>query len=363
MRGWRWIAAASLAAVLVTGCGAESASETTAGRSDDAPRKERETSRDKAREEERACFDGQRKVRQAVLTLSGWEGPETAGIFMAEKRDYFADAGLTVTILSPELPTRPVRYVVEGMDDIGVVQQPQVALATEKGKPIVAVGSLVPRPTDTMIWLRSSKIDGVADLRGKTIAIPGVPFQKGILQSVLARAGLTLEDVTVRGVGYNLAPELASGRVDAIFGGSENVEGLALESQGLDPVITPVSALGIPPYEELVFIARADCVDKHPQAIRRFLAAVRRGTAAAAEDPVETARGLAASFEANPELSRGDMEVAVKATLPLLSRTGRMSLPQANRLVGWMGGQELLGQGFLDRKVPASEWLTNEYVR
>jgi len=358
MRGWRWIAAAGLAAILLSGCGGESRLE-TAEKQPDAP-DERKAARKKKRE---PCFEGQRKVRLVVLTLAGWEGPESAGIFMAEKRGYFADAGLKVATLSPETPNRPVKYVVEGTDDLGVAQQPQVALARENGKPIVAVGSLIPRPTATMIWLKRSKIGGIADLKGKTVAIPGLPYQKGFLQSILARAGLTLEDVTVRGVGYNLVPELVSGRVDAIFGGSGNVEGIALESQGLDPVITQVGTLGIPPYEELVFIARPDCVAKHPQVIRDFLAAVRRGTAAAAEDPVGAARGLAASFEGNPELSPREMEAGVKATLPLLSRTGHMNLRQANRLVDWMHGQGLHGQGFTERRLPASAWLTNEYVR
>ena len=46
------------------------------------------------------------------------------------------------------------------VDDFGVTQQPQVALARKTGHPIVAVGSLISQPTAAMIWLKGSKIRG-----------------------------------------------------------------------------------------------------------------------------------------------------------------------------------------------------------
>ena len=35
-----------------------------------------------------------------------------------------------------------------------------------------------------MIWLRGSGIESVADLKGKTIAYPGIPFQKDFLAAI-----------------------------------------------------------------------------------------------------------------------------------------------------------------------------------
>jgi putative hydroxymethylpyrimidine transport system substrate-binding protein len=345
-----------LAAVLLVGCGSEQASETVRQQSKPAGVAQ-------AREDERACFDGQRRVRSMLLSLAGRRGPESVGILMAEKQGYFTDAGLTVSILSPETPNRPVKYLLEGMDDMGVVPQPQVALAIENGKPIVAVGSVVPDPTETMIWLKGSGIDRLSDLKGKTIAIPGLPFQRAFLESVLARAGLTPDDIKVRGVRYDLVEELARGRVDAIFGGSRQVEGRALKLHGLDPDVVPARALGLPPYEEMTFIVRTDCAAAHPQVIRHFLGAVRRGVAAASAEPERAARIISGSFEGNPELSPAGMEAAVRATLPDLSRNGRMSLARAQRLAGWMHKEGLLANGSAPGQPPAADWVTNEYVR
>jgi putative hydroxymethylpyrimidine transport system substrate-binding protein len=297
------------------------------------------------------------KVQTVSLSLSGWRGPETAGLLMAEKRGYFADEGLKIGILSPQTPARPIKYVVEGVDDLAVSHLPQVVLAKEKGSPIIAVGSLIPDPTAALIWLGRSNIHGIADLKGKTIGIPGLAFQEGLLESILARGGLTLDDVTVRHRGYRLVPELMDGYLDAIFGGTWNVEGIELEERGLNPVIKRVENLGIPPYEELVFISRIGYAAKDPATVHGFMSALRRGTAAAMEDPAEAAKLIAHSFENNPDASLKEMEVEVRATLPLLSRTGHMSRPRANGIVDWMQGE-----GLIQGKPPALELLTNRYL-
>jgi putative hydroxymethylpyrimidine transport system substrate-binding protein len=299
-----------------------------------------------------------KKDQEIVVGLNGWEGPETAGIVMAEKRGYLADAGFgEVLTLVPVNPVVSVKDIVDGADDIAVSYTPQVVLAEEKGAPIVIVGSLVSQPTAAMIWLKGAHIGGIADLRGKTIAIPDLPFQKEFLRSVLARGGLTLGDVKVKSVGYKSVSALASGRADAIFGASWNLEGAELESRGLKPVITRVQNLGVPGYDELVLIARADRVSEDPQMIRAFVAAVNRGTAAAVKDPKGTVNAIESAVESNPEADRQATEAGVKATLPLLSESGYTSPAQVGHLVDWMHEQ-----GMIKRTLPVSTLLTNEFA-
>jgi len=296
-------------------------------------------------------------LKKVRVTLDGQEGAETAGIVMAGKLGYFTDLGLSVSILSPALPARPIPYVATREDDLGVAQEPQLVLSKEKGTPVVAVGSLIGRPTAAMIWLKKSHIASIADLKGKTVAIPGVPFQEAFLKSCLARYGLTLDDVKIKTVGYNLVAALAKGRADAIFGGSPNVEGVALESQGLPTVITRLKALGVPSYEELVVVARTDRVAKEPNLIRDFMSAVARGTAAAIEDPTGAVEAIEEVNAGTANLDREVLEAQLAATLPLLSRDGYMDLEKARRLAGWMHEE-----GMVKKPPPPSALLTNKYV-
>lgn len=276
---------------------------------------------------------------------------------MAYQHGYFNKPGLEVGVASPLTLMRPIRYVVGGTDNIGVSHLPQVVLAVEKGAPIVALGSLIPRPTATMVWLKKSEIHGVSDLKGKTIAIPGLSFQRALLKAILVRAGVPPDDVKIIRVGYGLASSLVSGRADATFGGNRYAEGVELESRGVDPVITPVTDLGVPPYEEMVWIARSDFAAEHPRAIRRFLAGVRKGTVSAIENPLAAARILGEGTEKDRHLSPQEMAEGVKAAAPLLSRSGRMSLAKANRLLAWMNAQ-----GLIKRQLPASVLMTNRYL-
>lgn len=258
--------------------------------------------------------------RGIAVTLDGSFNAENVGLLMAEERGYFDDVDLGVVLRNPVQPERPIKYVVERDVDLAVSHEPQVALAKEKGAPIVAVGSLIPEPTAAMIWLKKSKIGGIADLKGKTIAIYGLPFERDLLRGVLARADLTLADVKVKSVNYETVPDLISGRADALFGGSWNVEGAELKARGLEPVVTRVEDLGVPSYDELVVIARRDRVSSSPWLIPDFMSAVDRGTAAAVKDP-EAAVDVIVENTENP--NRKAIKAAVEATLPLLaSKTG-----------------------------------------
>ena len=103
-----------------------------------------------------------------------------------------------------------------------------------------------------MIWLAKSGIGGIADLRGRTIATAGIPYQDAYLETILARANLTPGDVKTVNVGFGLLPAILSGKADAMLGGFRNVEGVDLRLRGKAPVVTPVDQLGVPTYDELV---------------------------------------------------------------------------------------------------------------
>ena len=292
--------------------------------------------------------------REVWLTLDGSLGAANVPIQVAIEMGYFSDAGLTVVANSPLFPNRPVNYVTSSTDDLGVTQQPQVAIAKENNAPIIAVGSLVSQPTAAMIWLRKSKIRGISDLKGKTIAVPGIPYQEDLLESVLAKAGLSIEDIEIEHAPYELVPTLLKGEADAIFGGSWNIEGIALRERGAKPVVRRVQELGVPSYDELMVIARADRAAEEPRMIRDFMGAVTRATAMVVKDPEAAVKAIE---ESNSLLNHKEIEAQVRATVPLLSTTGRIDPAQADDLMAWM--QE---QGMIRRKPSFSELFTNEYL-
>jgi len=289
------------------------------------------------------------------LRIDANPGPENVGLVMADQEGYFKEAGLRITLGRPVSWPNAFGYLSGGSADLIVAPQPEVVLAQDGGSPVIAVRSIVQRSTEGLIWLGGSGIDDVADLKGKTIAIPGLGFQEEFLKVVLAQAGLKRADVKVKPLPYTSVAALTGGGVDAIFGGSWNVEGLELRARGLKPVFTPLGKFGIPSFEQADLLADSIRMPSEENLIR-LMSAVDRGTAAAIKDPAAAARAIAAELS-EPEKNAAKWLPSVKATLPLLSRGGRMSVSRANRLGDWM-----FNQGMIEFEAPADEVLTNAHL-
>ena len=146
-------------------------------------------------------------------------------------------------------------------------------------------------------------------------------------------------------MGLNLLPAVLGGRAQAMLGGFANVEGVDLRLRGAGPTVTPVDELGVPPYDELIFVANGSGIEEDSESIRLFLAAVARGTAAAVERPNEATDAV---LEQNASLDRRLTAAEVEATAPVLSRAtaekpyGDMDEREWAQFIGWMRDNGLI---------------------
>lgn len=294
------------------------------------------------------------------LTLDFYPNPDHAGIYMGQKLGYFEEAGLDLSIETPSDPAAGLKQLAAGRTDLAISYEPEVALAREQGLDVVAVGALVNRPLTSMIWLKSSGIKGVGDLKGKTVATAGIPYQDAFLKTILARVKLTPDDVKAVNVGYGLLPALVSGSAQAMLGGFSNVEGIDLRERGKAPVVTPVDKLGVPTYDELVLVARRQTLEEDPEKFRLFLAALQRGTEAAVAQPNAATKAVT---EANPDLEPKLTAAEVEATLPLLG------VPTGDHPYGYMDPQEwatfagwMRDNALIESLPDTSELLDNGYL-
>ncbi len=300
------------------------------------------------------------KTQSFSLALDFYPNPDHVGIYMAKKLGYFRDAGLDVTINAPSDPSAPIKQVAAGQADLAISYQPEVLLAREQGLDVVAVGALVDRPLTSMIWLADSGIKSITDLRGKTIATAGLPYQDAYLKTILARANMSPSDVKTVNVGLGLLPALLGGRADAILGGFSNIEGVDLRVRGRKPVVTPVDRLGVPRYDELVLVAQGKRLQEDSESIRLFIAALARGTAAAERNP-GAARKAVLEFDQGIDPKTATAETT--ATLPLLEPSqrgapyGYMSPASWREFIGWMRDN-----GLISTLEATGQVLTNAYL-
>jgi putative hydroxymethylpyrimidine transport system substrate-binding protein len=294
------------------------------------------------------------------VALDFYVNPDHAGLFTALDRGYFDQAGLDVQTQVPSDPSAPIRQVAAGQVDLAISYEPEVLLARDQGLPVEAVAALVPRPLTSLISLPDAGIQGAADLRGKTVATAGIPYQHEFLDAIAEDAGLSPDDVDQVDVGLGLLPAVLSGRADAMLGGFLNVEGVDLAQRGRDPRVVPVDKLGIPTYDELVLVANSDRVDEDPEPLRLFIAALQHGTLDAVADPAAAAKAvLDAGDGLDPQLTRAEIDRTLPLLLPLKRSQpfGYMDPAAWEQFIGFFADR-----GLIHTRFDPSEVLTNDLL-
>ncbi len=297
--------------------------------------------------------------REVTLVLDYLPNPDHVGIYTAKAEGEFDRAGLDVTIRTPSDPAAPLKLVAAGRADVAISYQPELLLARDKGARVLSVAALATRPLTSLMSVRGKPVDP-RRLAGRTIGTAGIPYQDAYLEEILAQAGVDPGSVTKVNVGFNLVPAMLSGRVDATLGAFWNVEGVQLKLRNRRPRILPVDRAGVPTYDELVLVARAETVQRDGALLRRLVQALQRGTLTARRSP-ET--GVEALLEAAPDLGRRFAEKSVAATLPVLfpadrqRPVGYQDLQRWQDYADWMLRNDLIG-----RPVDAGQAATNEFL-
>lgn len=214
---------------------------------------------------------GVRAQDQLTLMLDWFVNPDHGPILIAQENGYFADQGLAVEIIAPADPADPPKMVAAGRADLAVSYQPQLHLQVAEGLPLVRVGTLVATPLNCLLVLEGGPVKTIADLKGRRIGYSVAGVEEALLSTILQRSGLGMDDVTLVNVNFSLSPALMSGQVDAVIGAYRNFELNQMEIEGRPGRCFPVEEEGVPSYDELIYVANPDKMDR--DAVRRFLAA------------------------------------------------------------------------------------------
>jgi putative hydroxymethylpyrimidine transport system substrate-binding protein len=123
-----------------------------------------------------------------------------------------------------------------------------------------------------LITLKKNGIKTLSGLKGKTIGISIAGNEEATVGTMLKSVGLNFSDVKIVNVGWALSSSLASGKVDAIWGGFRNFEKNQLAIEGYPSEVFYPEENGVPNYDELVFVANAK--NYNSKAIKAFNIAI-----------------------------------------------------------------------------------------
>jgi len=214
--------------------------------------------------------------KSVTLMLDWFVNPNHGPIVIAQEKGYFNDQGLNVVIQEPADPSMPAKLVAANKIDLAISYQTSLTIDVAENLPLIRASTLIATPLNTLMVLDNGKIHSLADLKGKKIGIAIAGNEEATVGTMLESAGITFDDVEIINVGWALSSSLASGKVDAIWGGLRNFESNQLAIEGYKAKAFYPEEHGVPSYDELIVVANANHYDA--DAIRRFNKAIEKAT-------------------------------------------------------------------------------------
>ena len=297
-------------------------------------------------------------VKAAPLTVGLGYIPniQFAPFYAAAEEGYFKAEGFEVSFehgyasqLLPLLLAGRLDYLVGDAED--------AVFARAQNQPLRYVLAMYQTLPVTIFSLADKKITKPADLKGKTLGIPG-PFGSSYfaLQATLAKNKLTDADVTLQTVGYNQLEAVRASKVDAAVGFINN-EPLTLKRSGV-----AVSTLSLGAYYPMVGngVITTDKTLSNSSSAKKVLRAIQKGIAFTLKNPqkaFEDSKKYVDNLDAN------QLEV-LNASIPLMksaytAKNGLGSSDPANwaKALGF-----LKSSGQLKSTLPSSAFYSNAYL-
>ena len=248
---------------------------------------------------------------ELTVILDWFVNPDHAPLIVAREAGFFSEVGLEVELVAPANPNDPPKLVAAGKADLAVSYQPQLHLQVDQGLPLTRVATLVASPLTTLIVMPGGPIAKLADLKGRRIGYSVAFYKDLLLPAMLARHGLTLEDVETVAVSFALSQSLLAGRVDATIGAFRNFELNQMALVGKEGRAFFPEEEGVPAYDELIVVANTASLGD--SRLPGFLDALERGVQYLVNHPEESWRLFVG---ANPALDDELNRRAWRDTLP-----------------------------------------------
>lgn len=267
--------------------------------------------------------------------------PDHAPLVVALENGYFADVGLDVELVIPTTTQDNVTMVLDGRADIGMSDQPRTQIEVAGGSPLMIVGTLIPVPLNVILALEDGPVKTIADLKGKRIGYAdSAKTERDLLRIALAAHDISINDITLVDVEFSMVGALLDGKVDALTDTYRNFEPIQVTLAGKTPRIINIEDESIPPYSELVYIAKRNAVD--PGTVMRFLSAVERGVRALVENPDESWQVF---VKYAPKLDNELNRRAWTATVPFFAlRPGTVDRSRYQRFADFLVENDVIAQ-------------------
>lgn len=301
-----------------------------------------------------------KELKKITFVLDWTPNTNHTGLYVAQEKGYFEDAGLEVEIVQPPEGGAEV-LVASGKAQFGVGFQDTIApaLVGENALPVKAVAAVIQHNTSGIISRKGEGMDTPKGMEGKKYATWESPVELATLQNVIEGDGGDFSKVEL--IPSNVTDEVTALRtksVDAIwifYGWA----GVKTELEGLETDYFAFSDLNpVFDYYTPVIISGTEFLESEPETAKAFLAALAKGYEDAIADPKEAADILCeAAPELDPELVLASQEYLADQYKAEVDQWGYIDPERWNAFYSWLNEN-----GLSDPELPENIGFTNDYL-
>lgn len=299
-------------------------------------------------------------LEKVTFVLDWTPNTNHTGLYVAQEKGFFEEAGLEVEIQQPPEDGAAV-LVASGKADFGVSFQDSMAaaLAGDDALPITAVASVIQHNTSGIISRAGEGMDRPKGMEGHSYATWNGAIELATLEEVVKADGGDFGKVElIPSTVTDEVSALKTNSVDSIWifyawaGVKTELEGLEtdyFEFADIDPVFD---------YYTPVIISGNKFLEENPETAKAFLGALQKGYEYAIQNPEEAAEILCkAAPELDKELVLASQQYLAEEYQAEAEYWGYIDPARWNGFYQWVNDN-----GLVEDPVPLDTGFTNEFL-
>ena len=281
-----------------------------------------------------------------------------AGFELAVEKGLYKAAGLDVTIEPGNGSQTTAQLIAVGKYDIGFADSAPVMKLIADGAKVRILATILQGNPNAVTALKKTGLKSVADIKGRSVAMPNAGSQSSMFPLVLAANNLKESDIKL----VNMPPQsmvasLIQGTVEVILGSVDQYD-IALKAQGQEFDSYLFIDSGAPTVSTSI-IASDEFLAKNSDVAKKFVAASLKGWYATLDNPAEAVAAMKKMFpDANEKLAPAQIEAT--RFLMCVNRAKFVGKATPDQ---WSDTVKIFNKiGVLPESVPATRYYTYDYL-
>ena len=290
--------------------------------------------------------------KKITMVLDWTPNTNHTGIYVAQEKGYFKEAGLDVSVIQPP-DNGATDLVASGGAEFGIDFQDTLAAAfsSDSPLPVTAVAAILQHNTSGLISLKKKGIDSPGKLEGHSYATWDSPIEQAVLKNVVEKDGGDFSRV-----------KLISTYVEDIVAVwiYYGWDGVKCDMEGLSTNFLPFADMNPTfDYYSPVIIGNNDYMKKNPDTTKAFLSAVKKGYEYAAGNPSDAADILLKAVpELDEKLVQKSQEYLSKQYIADAAQWGEIDANRWNGFYQWLNENKLV-----DNALDENAGFTMDYLK